>query len=497
MEENIFIEFENITKFFPGVKALSEVSFFIRKGEIHALVGENGAGKSTLINICSGVLLPNDGHILLEGSQVKFNAPKDAERHKISTVFQEIPVCSNMSVSQNIFLGADPKSRFGFLDNTFMNKETIRLLSIFNIKRKPTELMKNLSLAEQSIVQILRAVNNEPDFLILDEPTSSLSIEQKDILFNFLKKLRNEHKLTVLYVSHRLEEIFEIADRITVLKDGLYINTVNTPDVNIDNIINMMVGRDIDKYFYEKSKHFGENILEVMNLSSGKVLHNISFSIRKGEILGVAGLQGAGRTELGRAIFGADKIDSGIFTIYDKKVQIKNVSNAINHGIAMISENRRDQGIIPFMTVSDNLIMVALKKVSKFGYFINNRIRNLVKTYVNNFSIKVSSPLQKIANLSGGNQQKVIISRWLANEPKLLICDEPTRGIDVGSKSEIHSLIVNLAKNGMAVLLISSELPELLSICDRIIVMRNGRITGELEHKDATEEKIMYMATAL
>jgi ABC-type sugar transport system ATPase subunit len=343
----------------------------------------------------------------------------------------------------------------------------------------------------------LRAINTEPDFLILDEPTSSLSIEQKDVLFGFLKKLRDEHKLTVLYVSHRLEEIFEIADRITVLKDGSYINTVNTTETNIDMLIKMMVGRDIDKYVYEKNKLFGETLLEVNNLSRGKILQNISFSIRKGEILGIAGLQGAGRTELGRAIFGADKIDSGIFNIDKKKVNIKNVRNAVSHGIAMISENRRDQGIIPFLTVSDNLIMVALKRVSKLGYFINSLIRDLVKNYIDSFSIKASSPQQRIANLSGGNQQKVIISRWLANKPKLLICDEPTRGIDVGSKSEIHSLLVDLAKNGMAVIVISSELPELLSICDRILVMRQGKITGELEHTEATEEKIMRLAAAV
>ncbi len=497
MDQNNYIEFNSISKLFPGVKALSDVSFFIKKGEIHALVGENGAGKSTLINICSGVLSPNDGHILMEGNKVRFSSPREAEKHKISTIFQEIPVCPNMSVAQNIFLGPKPKSRLGFLDNSLMNQETVRLLSLFNIKRRPLDLMKNLSLAEQSMVQILRAINTEPDFLILDEPTSSLSIEQKDVLFGFLKKLRDEHKLTVLYVSHRLEEIFEIADRITVLKDGSYINTVNTHDANVDMIIKMMVGRDIDKYVYEKNKLFGETFLEVSNLSRGKTLQNINFSIKKGEILGVAGLQGAGRTELGRAIFGADRIDSGVFNINKKNVNIKNVRNAISHGIAMISENRRDQGIIPFLTVSDNLIIVALKKVSKFGYFISGLIRDLVKNYINSLSIKASSPQQRIANLSGGNQQKVIISRWLANKPKLLICDEPTRGIDVGSKSEIHSLLVDLAKNGMAVLVISSELPELLSICDRILVMRQGKITGELEHKDATEEKIMRLAAAV
>ncbi|MCL4415528.1 MAG: sugar ABC transporter ATP-binding protein [Actinobacteria bacterium] len=495
--EQDFIEFHNITRIFPGVKALNNVSFSIKKGEIHALVGENGAGKSTLINICSGVIQPNDGYIVIKGNKVKIDSPKDAEDYKIATVFQEVPICTNMTIAQNIFLGPRPKSKFGLLDNSFMDKETRTLLKIFNIKRNPSEQIGQLPLAEQSMIQILRAIYTKPDFLILDEPTSSLSIEQKNILFESLNKIRKERDMTVLYVSHRLEEIFEITSRISILKDGAYVGIVNTSDANIDMIIRMMVGRDIDKYAYKKSNLYGETIFEVNNLSHGKILKNISFNIKKGEILGLAGLQGAGRTELGRAIFGADKIDSGEIAIEGRKTHIRNVKQATKLGIAMISENRRDEGIIPILSVSDNLIIVALNKVARFGYFIDKRIRNLVKNYINKLNIKVSSPLQRIDSLSGGNQQKVIISRWLANEPKILICDEPTRGIDVGSKSEIHSIIINMARNGLSVLLISSELPELLSICDRILVMHNGRITGELSHEEATEEKIMYMATTL
>jgi ABC-type sugar transport system ATPase subunit len=497
MESGNYFEFHNITKVFPGVKALSDVSFAIKKGEIHALIGENGAGKSTLINICCGVLQPNEGHISIEGTKVRLESPKDAEKYKIATVFQEIPICSYMTIAKNIFLGPSPKTRYGFLDENYMNKETGKLLEIFSLKRYPNELMGNLPLAEQSMIQILRAVNTEPDFLILDEPTSSLSIEQKDILFGFLNKIRTERELTILYVSHRLEEIFEITNRISVLKDGLYIGTVNTREANLDMAIKMMVGRDIDKHVYAKSKAFTQTLLEASGLSRGKVLKNISFNIKRGEILGVAGLQGAGRTELCRAIFGADKLDSGEILIEGKKIQIKNVGRAIKNGIAMISENRRDEGIIPVLSVNANLILVALKKVTKFGYFISRNIDKLVKSYINKLNIKVSNPMQRIDSLSGGNQQKVIISRWLANDPKLLICDEPTRGIDVGSKSEIHSILVDLAANGLSVLLVSSEMPELLSICDRILVMHNGKITGELLHADATEEKIMYLATAL
>jgi ribose transport system ATP-binding protein len=490
------IEFQGISRSFPGVKALSGVSFSIARGEIHALVGENGAGKSTLINICCGVLRPDEGRMLLNGRPVRFESPKDAERQKIATVFQEIPICTNMTVAQNIFLGPSPKTRGGFLDVRFMNAETKKLLEIFEIKRQPNETMGTLSLAEQSMVQILRALYMKPDFLVLDEPTSSLSLEQKDFLFRRLRQVRREQALTVLYVSHRMEEIFEISDRISVLKDGVYVSTVDTKSTDHEGIIRMMVGRNIDKHVYQKSATQGETIVEVSHLSRDKVLNDISFSMRKGEIVGLAGLQGAGRTELGRAIFGADPVSSGTVTVAGRKVDAKSVSRAIGAGIAMISENRRDEGIVPIMSVNDNLILVAFRKASRLGFLAGRRIRRTVADYISRMSIKVSSPLQRIDSLSGGNQQKVIISRWLANDPTLLICDEPTRGIDVGSKAEIHAMLVDLAKNGLTVLLISSEMPELLSICDRILVMHNGRITGELSHEEATEEKILVLATA-
>ncbi len=491
-----FIEFHGISKSFPGVKALSGVSFRIRKGEIHALVGENGAGKSTLINICCGVLRPDEGRLVVNGSPVRFESPKDAERQKIATVFQEIPICTNMTVAQNVFLGPSPKTRRGLLDVRFMKEETRELLKIFRIQRQPGDIMGELSLAEQSMVQILRALYMQPDFLILDEPTSSLAPEQKDFLYRHLETVRKERALTVLYVSHRLEEIFEISDRISVLKDGLFIGTVETPTATHEGIIRMMVGRNIDRQAYQKSSAQGETVLEVSHLSRGKVLKDISFSTGKGEIVGLAGLQGAGRTELGRAIFGADAISGGSVSIGGRKVEGKSVRHAIRLGIAMISENRRDEGIIPVLPVIDNLILVAFRKAARLGFLLGRQLRQTVNTYIGRLNIKLSSPWQRIDSLSGGNQQKVIISRWLANDPRLLICDEPTRGIDVGSKSEIHALLVGLARKGLSVLLISSEMPELLAICDRILVMHNGRITGELSHEEATEEKILMLATA-
>jgi ABC-type sugar transport system ATPase subunit len=490
------VEFQGISKSFPGVKALSRVSFSITKGEIHALVGENGAGKSTLINICCGVLRPDEGRILVNGSPVRIESPQDAEREKIATVFQEIPICTNMTVAQNIFLGPSPRTRHGLLDSRSMNAETRKLLEIFAIRRAPVETMGTLSLAEQSMVQILRALYLQPDFLILDEPTSSLSPGQKDLLFRHLQQVRRERALTVLYVSHRMEEIFEISNRISVLKDGLYIGTVDTAGTSHDAIIRMMVGRTIDTQVYQAPTALGEPVLEVSHLGRDKVLHDISFSIRRGEIVGLAGLQGAGRTELGRAIFGADPVNAGTVTVAGNKGDGRNVARAIGAGIAMISENRRDEGIVPVMSVNDNMILVSFRKGARFGFLAGRAIRKLVKDYIGRMSIKVSSPLQRIDSLSGGNQQKVIISRWLANDPAILICDEPTRGIDVGSKAEIHNMLVDLARKGLAVLLISSEMPELLAVCDRILVMHNGRITGELSHGEATEEKILTLATA-
>ena len=496
MGQDTFIQFNNITKIFPGVKALSNVSFSIKKGEIHALCGENGAGKTTLINICSGVIQPNHGDLIIKGEKVKFDLPTDAEPYKIATVHQEVPLCDNLTIAENIFLGPNPKAKFGFVDRKYLNAETKGLLALFHLPQAPTTLIQELSLPEKSMIQFLRAIYTDPDFLILDEPTASLPTEKKDMLFDYLQKKRKEKEITVLYISHKLEEVFEIAGRISVLRDGYFVGTLETSQAEVDDVINMMVGRDIKEYVYEKNENIGETILEVKNLSRKHVLKEINFNLRRGEILGFAGLQGAGRTELARVIFGIDPADTAEIFINDQPTKTKSIKQAINNGIAMIPEDRRNEGIVPEMSAANNLIMVALKKVSQFSCLINKRKNKLIKKYFDSLNIKSIGPQQLIANLSGGNQQKVIISRWLASEPSILICDEPTRGIDVNSKSEIQSILVNLAKKGMAVILISSELQDLLTICDRIIVMHKGMIAGQLMHAEATEEKIMYLATA-
>lgn len=497
MKSDNFIEFHNITKEFPGVTALLDVSFSIKRGEIHCLCGENGAGKSTLINLCGGVYTPNKGHIMINGKGVKLNSPLKSEELKIAIVFQEIPLCKNLSIAANIFLGPKPLTHNGMLDWKKMNEDSKRLLEMFRIKHSPSELVENLSIAEQSLVQIAKAIHSEPEFLILDEPTAALSINQKDILFDVLKKIRQERELTILYVSHRLEEIFEIADRITVLRDGKYITTVPVEEADVDKIIKFMVGRQIEPNKYSRGEIDEKTILEVKNIWKEGVLENISFSLKEGEILGLAGFQGAGRTELVRTIFGLDPKDGGEIYLNNKKIIIKKPADAIKNRIGLIPENRRDEGIVPSMSVSENLIILLLKELSSLTYLRSKDIKSVVLKFIEKLKIKVSSPKQKIESLSGGNQQKVIIGRWLAKNPKILICDEPTRGIDVGAKAEVHNILLGLAKQGVSIILISSELPELLSIADRVLVMHEGKITGELFRQEFSEEKIMKLAAGI
>lgn len=497
MKSENFIEFKNITKRFPGVVALSKVDFSIKRGEIHSLCGENGAGKSTLINLCGGVYLPDEGSIKINGKEEKLTSPLKSEELKISIVFQEVPLCKNLSIAANIFLGPNPVTKNGLLDWNRMNKEASELLELFELKFSPTELIENLSIAEQSLVQIARAIHTNPDFIILDEPTSALSSNQKDILFNVLRKIRKERELTILYVSHRLEEIFEITDRITVLRDGNFVETVDSKAVDVGKIISLMVGRELNERVCSSKNTEGRTILEVKNIKRKDVLKDISFSLKEGEILGISGLQGAGRTELIRTIFGLDPRDSGDIFIDEKKVNIKSPNDAIRFRIGLISENRRDEGIVPMMSVKDNLIAVLLGELSTFTYLNGHAIKSVVNKFVDKMKIKISSLDQKIESLSGGNQQKVIIARWLAKNPRVLICDEPTRGIDVGAKTEVHNILLDLANQGVSIIIISSDLPEILCIADRILIMHEGKLTGELDHNEACEELIMKMATGL
>lgn len=489
-----WIRFENVTKEFPGVLALNKVSFEINKGEILALCGENGAGKSTLINICAGVYKPTSGKVYVKGEEVSFNNADDAERKKISTVFQEVPLCLNMTIADNMFLGPRPKTKRGLLDRKYMNNHTRELLKIFNLRREPDDVLGRLTIAEQSLVQILKALDTKPEFLILDEPTSALSDDQKIILFDILRKLQSEG-VTIMYVSHRMDEIMEIADRAVVLKDGCFSGELNIKECEAEDIIRLMVGRELQTTSIYEERELGDVILKVSNLNRGTKLNDVSFELRQGEILGFSGFQGAGRTETARAIFGLDKVDSMDVEVDGKKVRIRRSQDAIKHGIALISENRRDDGVISNFDVTKNTVAAALDKVTK-GIFVNEKSsRKVTQKYVDMMRTKVSGLRQMMVNLSGGNQQKVIVGRWLMTEPRILICDEPTRGIDVGAKAEIHSILMNLAKEGVSIIMISSELPEIISVCDRVVVMCEGRVTGELMRNELSEEALVTLAS--
>ncbi len=491
------IEFKNITKRFGGTVALDHVSFSIEKGEIHCLCGENGAGKSTLINLCGGVFTPTEGQIFVNGQQENINSIKKSEKLGFSIVHQEIPLCLNMTIAHNIFLGSAEATKGWFLNEKHMNEKTRELLDLFNLKVEPTTLLGALSIAEQSIVQIAKAVYFKPEILILDEPTAALTNDQREVMFRVVRSLVKEQKTTVLYVSHRLEEVMELGDRLTVLKDGKYVTTKNVSDVTMDEIVTLMVGRKIERTEWDRSYVTNEELLSVKNLCNGKKFQNISFSLHKGEILGLAGFVGAGRTEVLSSIFGADKLDSGDVYIKGQKVKIRTPKDAIRQGISMIPENRRDDGLVTSMTIKQNAQLAVMDRISNRGFLNESRSVKMMEDMIAKYSIKVGGMNDMILTLSGGNQQKVVIAKWIGNDPQILFCDEPTRGIDVGAKSEVYEILKDIASQGIGILMVSSELPELLNLCDRIIVMHEGRITGEVTREEATEELITKYAAAI
>ena len=491
------IEFKNITKRFGGTVALNDVSFSIEKGEIHGLCGENGAGKSTLINLCGGVFTPTEGQILVNGREENINTIRKSEKLGFSIVHQEVPLCLNMSVAHNIFLGSAEATKGWFLNEKHMSEKTRELLDMFRLHVEPTTLLGSLSIAEQSIVQIAKAVYFKPDILILDEPTAALTNDQREVMFEVVRKLVKEHGTTVLYVSHRLEEVMMLGDRLTVLKDGKYVTTRNVSDVTMDEIVTLMVGRKIEKTEWDRSYVTNEELLTVKNLCNGKKFQNISFSLHRGEILGLAGFVGAGRTEVLSSIFGADKLDSGEVYVKGERVNIRSPKDAIRKKISMIPENRRDDGLVTSMSIRQNAQLAVMDRISSKGFLSESKSVSLMEEMINKYSIKVGGMNDMILTLSGGNQQKVVIAKWIGNDPEILLCDEPTRGIDVGAKSEVYTILKDIASHGIGILMVSSELPELINLCDRIIVMHEGRITGEIMREEATEELITRYAAAI
>ena len=493
-EDPFVLEMIDIDKRFPGVHALKQCNFNLKKGEIHALVGENGAGKSTLMKVLTGIHQPDSGKIIYKGQEVSFKKPKEAQDAGISIVHQELNLMNHLTVAQNIFIGRESK---GFiLNDKEINQKTQKLFDYLELSIKPTETVGSLTVGKQQMIEITKAISMNSSILILDEPTAALTDSEIAELFKVMRDLKAKG-VSMVYISHRMEEIKEITDRVTVMRDGEFIQTTNTCDTSLDDIIKAMVGRTIYEEPKEKSNVPPDApvVLEVRNLIS-KDVKNISFELHKGEILGFAGLMGAGRTETARLIAGADPKISGDIYRNGKLVQIKSPEDAVKAGIGYLSEDRKRFGLAVGLSISDNIVLADLENFSKFGVMNQKKIEKTSKEYIEKIDIKTPSSSQLIRNLSGGNQQKVIIAKWLVKNCDILIFDEPTRGIDVGAKSEIYKLMNELAAEGKSIIMISSELQEILRMSDRVICMCEGKMTGELDIANANQEQIMKYATA-
>jgi len=495
-EHTPLLEARQISKEFPGVKALDHVDLQLKPGEVRALVGENGAGKSTLIKIISGVYQPTEGEIYLNGTREEIADPYEALQRGIAPVHQEVNLEPYLSVAENIFIGRQPKNKMGLVDYKKMNADATRWLTELGVTIDPDLPLGMASIAERQMVAIVRAVSLEAKVLIFDEPTSSLTQKEIDHLFQVIKGLKEKH-IGIIYISHRLEEIFQICDTITIMRDGVVVANELLKKMNTDSIVKMMIGRDLKDMYIKTKAKIGEPVLEVKNVFVKGILNDISFSLKAGEILGISGLVGAGRTELARALFGDLPISSGQVIIDGKSVKTKNPKSAIKSGIGLIPEDRKDLGLVIELPVKNNISMTIFKILSKFGVVNQSKETKIAGDYVNQLAIKTPSLEQKVKFLSGGNQQRVVIAKWLATNPKILIVDEPTRGIDVGAKAEIHKLLDELANQGVAILMISSELPEIIAMSDRVLVIYQGRIRAELQGKRINEEEIMRYATGL
>ena len=492
MNASAILSMKNISKQFPGVKALEKVNLDILKGEIHALVGENGAGKSTLMNILCGMFPPDSGEIILKGRSVHFNTVRDSLQSGISMIHQELMSISALSVAENIYLGKEYTSFFpSWIDQKKLIKKSQELLDSMGLNIISSSPMSSMNVAQQQMIEIAKAISNQAELIIMDEPTSAITEKEVDILFNIIRSL-SKQGIAIIFISHKLNEVFTIADRITVLRDGCHIATKQTEQLNNDTLITMMVGRELKDLYHKGSVPIGEEIFRVEQLS-GKKYKNISFNLRKGEILGVIGLMGSGRTEIMRGIYGLEKKESGTVYIQGKKAKIRKPSDAINAGIGLVSEDRKVYGLVLGMSVRENITLEALKKCCKFNFISQRQEHILTENSIKAFKIKVYSQSQQVIKLSGGNQQKVVLGKVLHNEPNIIILNEPTRGIDVGAKVEIYNLIVTLAAQGKGVIMVSSEMPEILGLSDRIIIIHEGKFKGCLDIEDATQEKIMQL----
>ena len=484
------LEVRGVEKGFPGVRALSGVSFDVRGGEVHALMGENGAGKSTLIKIMSGVVQPDKGIILVDGVEAQLAGPDDARRAGVATIYQELLLFPELTVAENIFLGHAPKARFGRIDITAMRQRARALLATLEIDDLDAdEMVGRLSVGNRQRVEILRALSHEARVLIMDEPTAALTEADVRKLFDIVRRLR-ARGVGIVYISHRMDEIFEISDRVTVLRDGAFIGTRAAGDTNSGQLVEMMVGRRIEALFPKVAAPIGDPVLEVRNLVSRPLTQGVGLTVRAGEIVGLAGLVGSGRSELAQTLFGVTPAEGGEIRMQGRAVRIRSPAQARALGLAYVPEDRGTQGLVRAMSVKHNFSLAGLNRLTRFGFINRAAELKLARDAVRQFDVKTSSLDETAGRLSGGNQQKIVLGKWLANHPRLLILDEPTRGIDVGAKAEIHRLMCDLARQGVAILMISSELPEVLGMSDRVLVMREGRINAEFPRAEATPSAV-------
>lgn len=494
MNQKPILQVRGISKSFYGVTVLRNIDLDVFPGEIHAICGENGAGKTTLMNILTGSFPPDSGDIYFNGEKVVFDSPKDAQQIGISIVHQEISLFPHLTVAENIFAGRVPLSRGDLINKNELNKRAKEVIKELKTNIETDEIVGDLSISQQQMVEIAKALSSNCKVLILDEPTSALTEAEAENLFNILEILKR-NGMAILYISHRMSEIFKICQRITILRDGEHVWTKMISDTTIDEVVSSMVGRKLDNIYPEKGKK-GDNVkLEVKGLTRKGVYSDITFKLYEGEILGIFGLMGAGRTEVARGICGIDHVDNGEIYLNGEKIPINNIRSSIDRGLVYVTEDRKNEGLFLEMSIAANIIAANLKQVSKRGLINVNLVTSISEKFRGNMNIKCKTIEQSVITLSGGNQQKVLLSKWLALDPKVLILDEPTRGIDVGAKHEIHEILRNLANQGIGIIVISSELPEILGISDRILVMHQGKIVRELMDKEANEELIMQYAT--
>lgn len=488
------IEMKGIDKSFGTNQVLKDAGFVLGDGEVHALMGENGAGKSTLMKILTGVYTKDAGTVLVDGKEVNYKNPQEAEKAGIVFIHQELNVLFDLTVEENLFMGKEIKKGFGFCDQKAMRKKAEEALARLGVKISPAEVMSNLSVGQQQMIEICKALMVDAKVIIMDEPTAALTQSETVVLFEVIQSLRKSG-VSIVYISHRMEEIFELCDRISVLRDGTYVGTRNIPETNMNEIVKLMIGREIGERYPERHCEIGDTVLKVTGLTKKGVFENVNFEVKAGEVLGVSGLMGAGRTEIMQAVFGNLPYESGQIEINGKTVHIKSPIQAMRSGIGFITEDRKVEGLMLEESIEKNISLANLPIISKNFVINNKKERELVKKGIEELHIRCFGPQHECNNLSGGNQQKVVFAKWVYTDPKILILDEPTRGVDIGAKKEIYTIINELAAKGVAIIMVSSELPEVLGMSDRVMVVREGSVRGIISRQEANQENIMTLAT--